>query len=168
MQAAWYHFLRKLAVGADADGSASWTLPPGRFPSPLFQSCHLSWLTVLWLPQTSKPRSSSSSSFHLRFLYFRSNIQWNAFWERNPTCCKQDNQVYVFLVIVDLLLPSFSNLSILKEVKPGNLLEGLKLKLQSFGHLMQRADLLEKTLMLGKIEGRRTRVRWWLWANSGR
>ena len=50
-----------------------------------------------------------------------------------------------------------SNLSILKEINPEYSLEGLmlKLKLQSFGHLMQRADLLEKTLMLGKIEGKR-------------
>jgi len=52
------------------------------------------------------------------------------------------------------------NQSILKEISPGRSLEGLmlKLKLQSFGHLMQRADSLEKTLMLGKIEGRRRRV----------
>ena len=40
-----------------------------------------------------------------------------------------------------------------KEINPGYSLEGLMLKLQYFGHLMQRADLLEKTLMLGKIEG---------------
>ena len=47
----------------------------------------------------------------------------------------------------------------LKEISPGCSLEGLmlKLKLQYFGHLMQRADSLEKTLMLGKIEGRRRR-----------
>ena len=52
-----------------------------------------------------------------------------------------------------------SNQSILKEINPEYLLEGLmlKLKLQYFGHLIQRADLLEKTLMLGKIEGRRSR-----------
>ena len=52
-----------------------------------------------------------------------------------------------------------SNQSILKEISPGCSLEGLmlKLKLQYFGHLMQRADLFEKTLMLGKIEGRRRR-----------
>ena len=52
-----------------------------------------------------------------------------------------------------------SNQSILKEVSPGCSLEGLmlKLNLQYFGHLMQRADSLEKTLMLGKIEGRRRR-----------
>ena len=59
-----------------------------------------------------------------------------------------------------------SNQSILKEISPEYLLEGLmlKLKLQYFGHLMQRAYLFEKTLMLGKIEGRRRRgrqrVRW--------
>ena len=56
--------------------------------------------------------------------------------------------------------------SILKEISPGCSLEGLmlKLKLQYFGHLMRRADSLEKTLMLGKIEGRgrrgRQRMRW--------
>ena len=59
-----------------------------------------------------------------------------------------------------------SNQSILKEVHPGCSLEGLmlKLKLHYFGHLMQRTDSLEKTLMLGKIEGRRRRgpqrMRW--------
>ena len=59
-----------------------------------------------------------------------------------------------------------SNQSILKEISPGCSLEGLmlKLKLQYFGHLMQRADLFEKTLMLGKIECRRRRgqqrMRW--------
>ena len=52
-----------------------------------------------------------------------------------------------------------SNQSILKEINPEYLLEGLmlKLKLQHFGHLMQRTDSLEKTLMLGKTEGRRRR-----------
>ena len=59
-----------------------------------------------------------------------------------------------------------SNQSILKEISPGISLEGmmLKLKLQYFGHLMQRVDSLEKTLMLGKTEGRRRRgwqkMRW--------
>ena len=54
-----------------------------------------------------------------------------------------------------------SNQSILKEISPGYSLEGLmlKLKLQYFGYLMQRTDSLEKTLMLGKIEGRRRRGR---------
>ena len=59
-----------------------------------------------------------------------------------------------------------SNQSILKEINPGISLEGmmLKLKLQYFGHLMRRADSFEKTLMLGKIEGRKRRgqqrMRW--------
>ena len=63
-------------------------------------------------------------------------------------------------------IPKRSNQSILKEIIPGCSLEGLllKLKLQDFGHLMQRADSFEKTLMLGKIEGRRKRgrqrIRW--------
>ena len=77
-----------------------------------------------------------------------------------------------------------SNQSILKEISPGCYLEGmmLKLKLQSFGHLMRRVDSLEKTLMLGGIGGRRRRGRprmgwldgimatpWtWIWVNSGR
>ena len=73
-----------------------------------------------------------------------------------------------------------SNQSILKEINEYSL-EGLKLKLQCFGHLMRRADSLEKTLMLGRIEGRRRRgYRGWdgwmasptqwtcVWANSGR
>ena len=59
-----------------------------------------------------------------------------------------------------------SNQSILKEISPGISLEGmmLKLKLQSFGHLIQRADSLEKTLMLGKIKSKnrkgKQRMRW--------
>ena len=56
-----------------------------------------------------------------------------------------------------------SNQSVLKEINPEYSLEGLMLKLQDFGHLMQRTDSLEKTLMLGKIEGRRKgrqRMRW--------
>ena len=57
-----------------------------------------------------------------------------------------------------------SNQSILKEISPEYSLEGLILKLQYFGHLMRRTDLLEKTLMLGKIEDRKRwrqqRMRW--------
>ena len=75
-----------------------------------------------------------------------------------------------------------SNQSILKEISPGCSLVGLmlKLKLQYFGHLMRRAHSLEKTLMLGKIEGRRRRgdrgwdgciaslTQWtWVWVDSG-
>ena len=76
-----------------------------------------------------------------------------------------------------------SNQSILKEINPEYTLEGLvlKLKLQNFGQLMQRTDSLEKTVMLGKIEGRKRRrwqrMRWldgiansrtWIWASSSR
>ena len=57
-----------------------------------------------------------------------------------------------------------SNQSILKEISPEHSLEGLMLKLQYFGHLMQKTDSFEKTLMLGKIEGEkrrgRQRMRW--------
>ena len=57
-----------------------------------------------------------------------------------------------------------SNQSILKEINPEYLLEGLMLKLQSFGYMLQRANSLEKTLMLGKIEvkgkGGRQKMRW--------
>ena len=71
-----------------------------------------------------------------------------------------------------------SNQSILKEISPEYSMEGLMLtlKLQYFGHLMQRTDSLEKTLMLGKTEGRRRRgqhrmalpAQWtWVWVNSG-
>ena len=75
-----------------------------------------------------------------------------------------------------------SNQSILKEISPGCSLEGLmlKLKLQYFGHMMQRADSLEKTLMLGMIEGggegddrgwdgwMASPIQWtWVWVNSG-
>ena len=60
--------------------------------------------------------------------------------------------------------PRRSNWSILKEIKPEYSLEGLMLRLQYFGHLMGRTDSLEKTLMLGKIDGRRRRgwqrMRW--------
>ena len=84
--------------------------------------------------------------------------------------------VLLFLFGTSLLIPAFelwcwrrllrvpwtrSNWSILKEISPGCSLEGLmlKLKLQYFGHMMRRSDSLEKTLMLGKIEGRRRRGR---------
>ena len=68
-----------------------------------------------------------------------------------------------------LRVPWRSNQSILKEISPGCSLKGLMLtlKLQYFGHLMQRADSFEKTLMLGKIEGRRKRGRQWMrWLNG--
>ena len=60
-----------------------------------------------------------------------------------------------------------SNQSILKEISPEYSLEGLiKLKLQYFGHLMQRTDSLEKTLILGKIEGRKRRGQQRMWSDG--
>ena len=61
--------------------------------------------------------------------------------------------------LVIAFLPRRSNQSILKEISSEYSLEGLKLKLQYFGHLIQRPDSLEKTLILGKTEGRRRRGR---------
>ena len=61
------------------------------------------------------------------------------------------------MVLEKTLESPLDSKSILKEINPEYSLEGLMLKLQYFGHLMQKADLLEKTLMLGKIEGRRRR-----------
>ena len=81
-----------------------------------------------------------------------SNIFLCAYW---PSVCFLWENVYSHL------LPIFYLGSILKEISPGHSLDGLmlKLKLQYFGHLMWRADSLEKTLMLGKIEGKRRRGR---------
>ena len=60
-----------------------------------------------------------------------------------------------------------SNQSILKEISPEYSLEGLMLKFQYFGHLISRADSLEKTLMLGKVEGKRRRGQQWMrWLDS--
>ena len=71
--------------------------------------------------------------------------------------------IYIYIYMYNLLRVPWtarrSNQSILKEISPGCSLEGLmlKLKLQIFGHFMRRADSLEKTLMLGKIGGKRRR-----------
>ena len=83
----------------------------------------------------------------------------------------EHQEIDVFKLVLEKTLESpwtarRSKQSILKEINPAYSLEGLiqKLKLQYFGHLMRRADSLEKTLMLGKIEGRRRRgqqrMRW--------
>ena len=100
---------------------------------------------------------------HIEIFYKESSAPKNwCFWTvvlektfANPLDCKELQPVH----------PK-GNQSILKEISPEYSLEGLrlKLKLQYFGHLMQRADSLEKTLMLGKTEGRRRRgwqrMRW--------
>ena len=110
-------------------------------------------------------------------------------WMRESDCEEswaQKNWCFWTLVLGQTLKVPWtarrSNQSILKEISPEYSLEGLmlKLKLQSFGHLMQRTDSLEKTLMLGKIEGGWRRdvrgwdgwmaspTRWtWVWASSG-
>ena len=61
------------------------------------------------------------------------------------------------LILLRVPWTAKSNQSILKKISPEHSLEGLMLKLQHFGHLMRRADSLEKLLKLGKIEGRRKR-----------
>ena len=77
-----------------------------------------------------------------------------------PCCftwpCNWENKQLIHLIPLD---SKRANQSVLKKINPEYLLEGLMLKLQYFGHLMQRADSLEKPLMLGKIEGRRRRGR---------
>ena len=95
------------------------------------------------LGNLSCPLCSSPPGLHRYWGCF-----WIVVWEKTPWTARTSNQ------------------SILKEISPGCSLQGLmlKLKLQSFGHLMWRADSLEKTVLLGKIEGRRRReqqrMRW--------
>ena len=87
-------------------------------------------------------------------------------WREDLVVDAQRWRLMSTLVQCKLINPIPPNQSILKEISPEYSFEGLmlKLKLQSFGHLMGRADSLEKTLMLGKIEGRRRRgqqrMRW--------
>ena len=106
---------------------------------------------------------------HKDFLIFQSNksnhSQMHASFTSNYTFVSQRIDAFEVWYWRRLLRVPWtarrSNLSILKEVSLEYSLEGLmlKLKLQYFGHLMQRTDSLEKTLMLGKIEGRRRRGR---------
>ena len=93
---------------------------------------------------------------------FSSSHVW--MWELDYKEIWAPKNWYFWTLVLEKTLPwtvRRSNQSILKEISPGCSLEGLmlKLKLQYFGHLMWRADSFEKTLMLGKIEGRRRR--WW-------
>ena len=91
-------------------------------------------------------------------LHFRQQCTWISFLYIFPRTC--------YPLFFDSSHSNVSNQSILKEISPKYSLEGLmlKLKLQYFGHLMWRAESFEKTLMLGKIEGRRRRgwqrMRW--------
>ena len=70
---------------------------------------------------------------------------------------KSNDKEHIMAIIISPWTAKSSNQSILKEISPEDSLEGLmlKLKLQYFDHLMQRVDSLEKTMILGKIEGRR-------------
>ena len=81
-------------------------------------------------------------------------------WTLKQAGCQRidTSQLWCWRRLLRVSLTARSNQSILKEINPEYSLEGLmlKLELQYFGHLMQRADSLEKTLMLGKIEGRST------------
>ena len=93
---------------------------------------------------------------------FSSSYIW--MWELDHKDCWAMKNWYFQIVVLEKTLrvpwtARKSNQSILKEISPKYSLEGLMLKLQYFGHLLKRANLLEKTLMLGKIEGKRRRGR---------
>ena len=89
-----------------------------------------------------------STKLRIKLLHNRANILKNLLL---------DTYKYRTIILMEPNSGRISNQSIQKEINPEYSLEGLmlKLKLQYFGHLMQRADSLEKTLMLGEIEGRR-------------
>ena len=86
----------------------------------------------------------------IRLFLTKVKMYLTAIYQKNYRC---------FINKIHLLIARRFNQSILKEISPGCSLEGLmlKLKLQYFGYLMQRADSFEKSLMLGKIEGRKRR-----------
>ena len=104
-----------------------------------------------------------SSLFCIKVNNYHINMDYKESWEPKNWCFWT---VMLEKTLRVLWTARGSNQSILKEISPGCSLEGLvlKLKLQYFGHLMRRADSFEKTLMLGKIEGRRRsgwqRMRW--------
>ena len=109
----------------------------------------------------NKGLSSQSCGFSSSHVWM-----WNAGWFHYKESWAPKNWCFWTVVLVNtlesLLDCKETNKSILKEINPEYSLEGLmlKLKLQYFGHLMQRIDSFEKTLMLGKIEGRRRRGGW--------
>ena len=109
-----------------------------------------------------KSKGPSSQSFH-----FSSSHVW--MWELDYWQTSAPKNWCFWTVVLEKTLgvpwtARRSNQSLLKKISPEYLLEGLMLKLEYFGHLMRRADSFEKTLMLGKIEGRRRRgwqrMRW--------
>ena len=144
-------------------------------------SCHGNWINMQILMTASK--GSCSQSYGFSVVRFGCELDHEEGWA--------PKNWYFWTVVLEKTLESpldtrRLNQSILKEINPEYSLEGLMLKLkpQYFGHLMWRADTLEKTLMVGKTEGRRRRerqrMRWldgitmsmtqwtWIWANSGR
>ena len=102
-------------------------------------------------------------------------VYWCESWTIKKTECQRNDAFELWCcrkLLKVLWTARRSNQSILKEISPEYSLEGLrlKLKLQHFGHLMQRTDSLEKTLMLGKIKGGRRRGwqrMWWLDSITG-
>ena len=106
-----------------------------------------------------------STKIHLiKAMVFPVVIDWCESWTVKKTECRRNDAFELWCWRRLLRVPwtaRRSNQCILKEISPGCSLEGLmlKLKLQYFSHLMRRADSFEKTLMLGKIEGRRRRGR---------
>ena len=138
----------------------------------------IQWMLAIWslvLLPFLNPVSTSGSSSHV----------WTWELDHKEGWCWRTNAFKLWCwrrLLRVLWTARRSNQSILKEISPEYSLEGLllKLKLQYFGHMMLRVNSLEKTLMLGKIEGRRRRgqqrmrslasptQRAWVWANSGR
>ena len=125
-------------------------------------------MLALWKRSYDQPRQHIKKQIHYcadkgpssQSYGFSSSCVW--IWELDSKESWAPKNWCFWTILLDKTLespldPRRSNQSILKEISPGCSLEGLmlKLKLQSFGHLMWRTDSLEKTLMLGNIEGRR-------------
>ena len=98
---------------------------------------------------------------NLEKLLGRKAIALSPSWTTKKAECRRIDgfKVWCWRRLLRVLWTARSNQSILKDIDPEYSLEGLMLKLQYFGHLMRRADTLEKTLMLGKMESRRRRGR---------
>ena len=123
----------------------------------IFQSLgFLVWKMVLVIGPTPQDLGGDHQSAWLR-VWPIMNSQWDELPNGSLIYC--DLSLVSFVLVWKRLTARRSNQSILKEINPEYSLEGLmlKLKFQSFGHLMRRTDSFEKTLMLGKIEGRRRR-----------
>ena len=118
--------------------------PPGSLVHGILQARILEWVAISSSRASSRPRDQTHVSYIGRWILYH--------WATREANSHGLSIIYS---------ARRSNQSILREINPGISLEGmmLKLKLQYFGHLMQRVDSLEKTLMLGGIGGRRRRGR---------